>query len=154
VQTIRAPTLGYRSPLGVYPSLPCSRSLTKVAKCLPPWKGRMLNRSGRLVLAQSTLYTILVHISMATKIAPWAIQAIENLVRVFLWCCSEVAVGGKCVVAWVTAAYQSSTVALAFRTYYSWVLHYDCAGCGWPVWMLTKLGWGTLFGLTRHRKSF
>jgi hypothetical protein len=38
----------------------------------------MLNRSGRLILARSTLCAIPVHISMATKIAPWAIRAIEN----------------------------------------------------------------------------
>jgi hypothetical protein len=64
----------------------------------------MLNRSGRLILARSTLCAIPVHISMATKIAPWAIRAIEKLVRGFLWCGSEVAVGGKCAVAWVNAA--------------------------------------------------
>jgi hypothetical protein len=52
----------------------------KVAKRLPPWKGRMLNRSGCLVLARSTLCAILVHIFMATKITPWAIHAIEKLV--------------------------------------------------------------------------
>jgi hypothetical protein len=55
-------------------------------------------------VARSTLCAIPVHISMATKIAPWAIRAIEKLVRGFLWCGSEVAVGGKCAVAWVNAA--------------------------------------------------
>jgi hypothetical protein len=67
--------------------------IDKVAKRLPPWKGRMLNKSGRLILARSTLRAILVHISMATKIAPWAIRAITKLVQGFLWCGSEVAVG-------------------------------------------------------------
>jgi hypothetical protein len=75
----------------------------KVAKRLPPWKGRMLNRSGRLILARSTLCAIPGHISMPTKIAPWAIRTIEKLVRGFLWCRSEVAVGG-CAVAWVNVA--------------------------------------------------
>jgi hypothetical protein len=65
----------------------------------------MLNRSGRLVLARSTLCAIPVHISMATKIAPWAICAIEKLVQGFLWCGSEVVVVGKCAVAWVNVAY-------------------------------------------------
>jgi hypothetical protein len=64
----------------------------------------MLNSSGRLILAWSTLCAIPVHISMATKIAPWAILAIEKLVQGFLWCGFEVAVGGKCAVAWVNAA--------------------------------------------------
>jgi hypothetical protein len=77
----------------------------KVAKRLPPWKGRMLNISGRLILARSTLCAISVHISMATKIAPWAIRSIEKLVLGFLWCGSEVAVCvGGCAVAWVNVA--------------------------------------------------
>jgi hypothetical protein len=49
--------------------------------------------SGRLILTRSTLCAIPVHISMATKIAPWAICVIEKLLRGFLWCGSEVAVG-------------------------------------------------------------
>jgi hypothetical protein len=75
----------------------------KVARRLPPWKGRMLNRSGRLILARSTLCAIPVYISMATRIATWAIQVIEKLVHGFLWCGSEVAVGG-CAIAWINAA--------------------------------------------------
>jgi hypothetical protein len=82
-------------------------AIDKVAKRLAPWKGRMLNMSGRLILARSTLCTILVHISMATKIAPWAIYAIEKLICGFLWYGSEVVVGGKCAVAWVNAAYPT-----------------------------------------------
>jgi hypothetical protein len=49
---------------------------------------------------------------------------------------------------------RSSTVALAFQTYRSWVLHFDYAGYGWFKWTLTKLGRGTLFGMTRRHKSF
>jgi hypothetical protein len=44
-------------------------------------EGQNVKQCGRLVLAQSTLCAILVHISMATKITSWAIQAIEKLVR-------------------------------------------------------------------------
>lgn len=40
---------------------------------------RMLNRSGRLILAKSTLSAIPVHISMAIKAAPWAVKAIDAL---------------------------------------------------------------------------
>jgi hypothetical protein len=77
----------------------------------------MLNRSGHLILARSTLCVILVHISMATKIAPWAIRAIEKLVRGFLWCGSEVAVGGRCAMAWVNAACLVQYAALASPIY-------------------------------------
>jgi hypothetical protein len=41
--------------------------INKVTKRLPPWKGRMLNMSGHLILARSTLCAIPVHISMANK---------------------------------------------------------------------------------------
>jgi hypothetical protein len=44
--------------------------IDKVAKRLSPWKGRILSKSGRLILARPTLCAIPVHISMATKIAP------------------------------------------------------------------------------------
>jgi hypothetical protein len=64
----------------------------------------MLYRNDCLILARSTLYTIPVHISMATWIAPMAIQAIEKLICGFLWCGSEVAMWGKCVVTWLNAA--------------------------------------------------
>jgi hypothetical protein len=39
----------------------------KVTNWIPTWKGRLLNRSGRLVLVQSTLCAIPVHISMAPQ---------------------------------------------------------------------------------------
>lgn len=50
----------------------------EVAKRLPVWKGRMLNKSGRLILTKMTLSIILVHISMAIEIAPGAIKAIDT----------------------------------------------------------------------------
>jgi hypothetical protein len=89
--------------------------IVKVAKQLPPWKGRMLNWSSHLVLAWSTLYASPVHMSMATKIAPWDIQSIEKLVRGFLWCGSEVAVGGKCAVDWVNATCPTQNDGLGIR---------------------------------------
>jgi hypothetical protein len=58
----------------------------KVTKQLPPWKGRMLNKSGHLILVRSTLCDIPVHIYMDMKIAPWAIHAIEKLVRGLTGC--------------------------------------------------------------------
>lgn len=66
----------------------------KVAKRLPPWKERLLNRCGRLFLVQSTLGAIPVHIYMALKIAPCAVKAIETLMT------GEVVSRGK-VIAWV-----------------------------------------------------
>jgi hypothetical protein len=41
---------------------------------------------------------------MAIRITTWAIQAIEKLVCGFLWCGSEVVVGGKRAIAWINVA--------------------------------------------------
>jgi hypothetical protein len=71
----------------------------KVANQIPSWKGRLLNRRGRLVLVQSTLCAILVHISMAVKVAAWAVKTITTLTRGFLYSGTEAASGGKCAVA-------------------------------------------------------
>jgi uncharacterized membrane protein len=71
----------------------------KVANQIPSWKGRLLNRRGRLVLMQSTLCAISVHISIALNVTPWAVKTITTLIRGFLWSETEVASGGKYVVA-------------------------------------------------------
>jgi hypothetical protein len=73
----------------------------KVANRIPSWKGRLLNRRDRLVLVQSTLCTIPVHISMALKVASWAVKTITTLIQGFLWSRTEVVSGRKCAVAWV-----------------------------------------------------
>jgi hypothetical protein len=41
---------------------------------------------------------------MAISIAPWAIKVVEMLIRGFHWCGTEVANGGRCLVAWVNVA--------------------------------------------------
>jgi hypothetical protein len=73
----------------------------KVANRILAWKGRLLNRSSRLVLVQSTLCAIPVHISMALKVAARVVKTITTIIRGFLWCGTEVASGGKCAVDWV-----------------------------------------------------
>jgi hypothetical protein len=63
----------------------------------------MLNKSGSLTLADSTRGAIPVHISMALKVASWATEAIDTLIRGLFWCGMEVDSGGKCVVALINA---------------------------------------------------
>jgi hypothetical protein len=62
---LRVPLSSWRLPKSAMQPI-----IDKVAKRMPPWKERMLNWSGRLILAQSTLCAIPVHISMATRIEP------------------------------------------------------------------------------------
>jgi hypothetical protein len=68
----------------------------KVVRRLPPGKG---DYSIKVVLAKFTISAILVHISIAISIVPWALKAVKMLIRVFLWCGTEVAYGGHCLVA-------------------------------------------------------
>jgi hypothetical protein len=72
--------LGVPLSLGRLPRAAMQPLVDKVANRIPAWKGRLLNRSGRLVLVQSTLCAIPVHISMALKVVPWAVKTITTLI--------------------------------------------------------------------------
>lgn len=74
--------------------------IDKVADRLPTWKGRLMNRSGRLALIKSTLSAIPIHIAINLKLDPWAIKALEKIMKAFLWSGTEVVSSGKCSVAW------------------------------------------------------
>jgi hypothetical protein len=52
----------------------------KIVNHLPAWKGTLLSRCGRLILVQSILCAISVHVLMALKITPWAVKTIEILI--------------------------------------------------------------------------
>jgi hypothetical protein len=126
----------------------------KVTRRLPPWKGRMLNRSGRLVLSRSMFCAIPVHISTTTRITPWAIQAIEKLVCGFLWCGSEVAVGGVQLLGSMRFALGSmAALVLASQTFSSWASLYVFVGCGSLGSTLTRLGRSMLFGSIGRQRS-
>jgi hypothetical protein len=125
----------------------------KVARRLPPWKGRILTQSGHLILARSTLCAILVHISMAIRITTWAIQAIEKLVYGFLWCGSEVVVGGNVQLLGSMWLALGSMVVLASQTFSLWASLYVFVGCGWLGSTLTRLGRSMLFGSMGRQRS-
>jgi hypothetical protein len=44
---------------------------------------------------------------MAIAVPPWVIKTIDTLIRGILWCGTEVASGGKCVVVWVRVAWPT-----------------------------------------------
>lgn len=108
--------------------------LDKVTSRVPAWKqGRLLNRSGRLNLAKSTLAVISVHISMAVAVTPWAIKTMETLIRAFLWNGSETVSSGKC--AWINVCCPTSLGGLGLpnlcltcftlRLRWLWLAHVD-----------------------------
>lgn len=59
-----------------------------------------MNRSGRLALIKSTLSEIPVHIAINLKLDPWALRALEKIMKAFLWSGTEMVSSGKCAVAW------------------------------------------------------
>jgi hypothetical protein len=105
--------LGVPLSPGKLPRAAMQPLVDKVTNWIPAWKGRLLNRSGRLVLVQSTLCAIPVHISMALKVAPWVVKTITTLIRGFLWSGTEVASGGKCAVACVNTCFPKELGGLS-----------------------------------------
>lgn len=66
---------------------------------LPTWKGKFLNRAGRLKLLNASLSTIPY---LLTMFAPkkWLLKRLNKIRRGFLWKGSEDTHGGHCLVAW------------------------------------------------------
>jgi hypothetical protein len=67
---------------------------------IPKWKGSLLNVAGHTALVKATMSAILVHMSIALCLSPWAIESIDKLRRAFIWCGFDVVSGGRCKVAW------------------------------------------------------
>jgi hypothetical protein len=104
---------------GLRESFPCSylglqlhtRSLQKVyvqplieriGQRLPAWKGKMLNRAGRLTLVTTVLSSMLTYHLTVFPLAAWARKKIDKIRRFFLWKGDENANRGHCLVNWPT----------------------------------------------------
>jgi mannosylglycoprotein endo-beta-mannosidase len=74
--------------------------IDKIGARLPGWKGRLLNKSGRLQLVQSVLSSIPTYYVTVFSISKWAVKKIDRIQRNFLWKGSENARGGHCLVNW------------------------------------------------------
>lgn len=72
----------------------------KVAARLPTWKGRFLNKCGRLRLVNAVLTSIPVHFLSVFVLKKWAIRKIDKVKRSFLWKGVADANGGHCLVRW------------------------------------------------------
>ena len=59
--------------------------IEKVAARLPGWKGRLLNKAGRLRLVNAVLTSIPVHFLSVFALKKWALKWIDRVRRSFLW---------------------------------------------------------------------
>ena len=76
--------------------------IEKIGQRLPGWKGRLLNRAGRLTLVTSVLSSIPTYHLTVFPIAIWARKQIDKIRRSFLWKGDDNAKGGHCLVNWPT----------------------------------------------------
>jgi hypothetical protein len=76
------------------------RLVDKVAARIPTWKGSLLTAIGCATLAKTTLSAIPIHISICCCLSAWAVAAIDQRRRAFLWSGKETVSGGQCKIAW------------------------------------------------------
>jgi len=77
--------------------------IDKVGAKLTAWKGRVLNKAGRLKFVNSILSSIPTYYMTVFKLQKWAIKKIDKLRRNFLWKEMPEANGGHCLVKWSKA---------------------------------------------------
>lgn len=74
--------------------------IDKVGSLLATWKGKLLNRAGRLKLINLMLTSIPTYYLTISKLQKWAIKTIDKLRRIFLWKGAPDASGGHYLVKW------------------------------------------------------
>ena len=74
--------------------------IDKVAARLPIWKGKFLNRAGRLTLVRSVLSSVPTYFLTVFTLQKWAFKQIDKIRRSFLWKGDAEAGGGHCLVQW------------------------------------------------------
>ena len=72
--------------------------IDKMGKRLQSWKGKLLNRAGRLKLVNSVLTSIPTYYLTIFRFQKWALKKIDKLRRSFLWKGAADANGGHCLV--------------------------------------------------------
>jgi hypothetical protein len=72
----------------------------KVVDKLPTWQGKLMHRSGRMVLIKTTMSSIPVYMSISIELPPWLLKCLIKLIKSFLWSGIDEVQGGKCLVAW------------------------------------------------------
>ena len=74
--------------------------IDKVGGTLASWKGKLLNREGRLKLVNSVLSSLPTYFLTVFKLPKWGIKKIDRLRRSFLWKGEAETNGAHCLVNW------------------------------------------------------
>lgn len=74
--------------------------IDKMANRLPAWKGRFLNRAGRLKLVNSVLMAMPTYFLTVFEQKKWAIKKMDKIRRGLFWKGRESVNGGHCLVHW------------------------------------------------------
>jgi hypothetical protein len=74
--------------------------IDKVAGKLPWWKGKLLNKTGRLTLINLALTPVVLYYMTVFPLSKWAIRKIDRIRRKFLWHGAEETRKGNCQVNW------------------------------------------------------
>ena len=95
--------------------------IDKIAARLLAWKGKLLNRAGRLTLVRSVLTAVPIYFLTVFALRKWALKKIDRLRRGLLWRGAEQANGGHCLVNWKQVLLPKELGGLG-------VLDLDCFG--------------------------
>jgi hypothetical protein len=74
--------------------------IDRLAGRLPNWKADLLTKSGRKILVQTVLTSMMVYLAMTLDLPSWAIKSIDKIRRGFLCRGKKDALGSHCLVAW------------------------------------------------------
>ena len=102
VQNFPIQYLGLPLTIGKLTKTDLQPLVDKVAGHVPTWKAGLLQRSGRLILLDSTLTATPVYHMLSLDLPAWFFTCIDKLLRGFFWSAATEARRGQCVVAWKT----------------------------------------------------
>lgn len=103
--------LGFRKPKKVEVQFLLDRAMGR----LKGWKGKLLNRKGRLALINSVLTATATYFLTVFQPDKWMIKRFDRLRRNFLWSPDEEASGGKCLVSWLKICAPTSLGVLGIK---------------------------------------